>query len=168
MIVINASINKGPVLDGTDASRLYSLCSLYGLPPMKNVYEAAELLYVIDRHKDEPILFFTNFPPNYSYPKNGTYVKKFKRVGIWSEYGYTFSAKLFKELGQMMNDRHHVHFITSASPKVVTEPKLKKLLPAPAITLKYNNTFWDTAYSPLEAYLNFYAEKIKEFSLKYK
>jgi hypothetical protein len=165
MLVINASLNKGPVFSGTDATELYSLCSLYGLPPMKNVFDAAMLMYLIDRNKDKPLLIFSNFPPNFTYKRNDTYVKKFVRVGIWSEYTYKFSANLFKEAGDMLGPDHYIHFITSASPKVGTQKKLQKLLPGSSVTVKYNDEFWETAYSPYEAYLNYFAEKIKEFSL---
>jgi hypothetical protein len=65
----------------------------------------------------------------------------------------------------MLGPNHYIHFITSASPKVVTQKNLQELLPGSTVTVKYNDEFWETAYSPYEAYLNYFAKKIKEFSL---
>ena len=165
MRVINARINSNSVLSGTDATHLYSTCSVYGVPSMINVFNSEQLITAMERFKDEKIMIFSNYPPNSSYPGSENFGVKLEEGNAWIADAYSMSAKLFVLIAYKY-DVEAIHFISGAPEQMINEKKLQRLLPKTTVTFKSYGDFY-SSFSFENEYVNYFASKIKVFAEKY-
>lgn len=165
MIVIIAKINGSTELSKMEASEVNETCKKMNIPVPINVSTSGKLKEVLEKHKDQDCLLFSNFPPDSEYPGSGKRVEKYVKNDITYRFhkadSYVKSNALYNEIFAKYSF-NAIHFITGAPENMISDEMLKSLSPNTLITVNRNNDWIhpNTIYS--QSYKRFVMKKIKE------
>lgn len=122
MIVINAHINQAPDFSESEIKILRKYFESIGIDDFYDVGDIPELLHALMANRNQSVILFSNFSPNYHYSNNGVDISKFryKPVPNWREERYSFSASLYNHICKKYSIVE-VHFITSALKRVLND-----------------------------------------------
>ncbi len=131
MKIIYAYINGPAGADGPDRKKLLEFCKVRGLEPPLHVFSAGDLARALENVREEPVLLFSNFPPDSSYPRLNDTEK-------WKADSYAQSTALFRDW--FANYKFAgIHFVTGAPEEVLSDDDLKSLAPEKKISIIRKN-----------------------------
>lgn len=121
MIIIYAYINASPMHCEPKNLRLIELCNQNGFQAPIYAYSVEGLEFLMERHKEDSILLFTNFPPNSSYPES---IKK-ELVKPWLADSYERTGSFFTQWVAKYRFAG-IHVITGAPDDILTDSEIKR------------------------------------------
>ncbi len=121
MIIIYAYINASPMHFEPNRLRLAEFCNQNGFQAPLYAYTIEGLEFLMERHKEESILLFTNFPPNSSYRES---IKK-ELVKPWSADSYERTGSFFTQWVAKYRFAG-IHVITGAPADILTDSEIKR------------------------------------------
>lgn len=127
MKIIYAYINGPAEAEGPDRIKLLEFCKIRGLKPLLYVFSEGDLAQALENGREEPVLLFSNFPPDSSYPRLNDTEK-------WKADSYAHSTSLFRNW--FANYKFAgIHFVTGAPETQLSDDDLKALAPEKKISV---------------------------------
>lgn len=165
MIVINAVINNSLELGFEQSRLLEESISQMGIERYIIVSLLPRLLEELEVSKDKDILLFSNFPPLFSYMKNGflnaPHNQQVKPVPNWEVEQYAVTAGLFYQICRQYRFKA-IHFITAARATTIKDSHILSLTGDIPTTIKRKQD-WAGPEKDHEVLLRLYLiKKIKE------
>lgn len=167
MIVLNACINQSSGLGSAQTEKLIKKIKTMDIEKYQTVYTVPKFLEALETYKNQRIVLFTNFSPNYFYKKNGIDVNQFneKPMPGWMVKEYSFSAGLYYRI---CNEYSFVaiHFITAAYISMIPDSLFHNIAKNIPTTIKRKQD-WEKDRSAFTHFLRFYMEdKVKEINAR--
>lgn len=163
MIVINACINQSSGIGSVQTEKFRKKIKTMHVEKYVVVNTVPKFLEALETYKNQRILLFTNFSPNYFYKKNGIDVNLFneKPMPGWSVKEYSFSAALYYRICQEYS-LETIHFITAAYINMIPDLLFLSITGTIPTTIKRKQD-WEKNGSAYKLFLRFYMEdRIRE------
>ena len=163
MIVINACINQISGLRRVEAEKFRKELKTMQIEKYVDVHTIPKFLEALENYKDQEILLFSNFSPNYFFTKNSIDVNDYqeKTLPDWPVNEYAFSAGLYHRICREY-PLLGIHFITAANSLMVPNSLFLSITGNVSTTIKRKQD-WTKPGMIYQAFLKQYLlKKIRE------